>query len=87
LNADAAVGAAQTMLAERAHTIWNERCKAFEEQWRAECKQRKEQAQKDKDEVERQKRDAAGLRRSLSLLHLCGCRRRLRRSPMQMKKW
>src|SRR5690242_15914524 len=60
LNADAAVNAAQSLLAERAHTLWLERCKTFEEQWRAESNRRKEQAQKERaDEEERRKRDDA----------------------------
>jgi hypothetical protein len=57
LNADAAVNGAQSLLAERAHTIWLERCKTFETQWRAESTRRKEQAQKEQaDDEERRKR-------------------------------
>lgn len=56
-TANTAANAAECLIAERAQTIWNERCKTFEEQWRVEQKARKERAQNERVAEERRRRD------------------------------
>ena len=47
----------QQLLATRAHQAWIKRCKVFEEQWREECKRRKEREQRERAAQEAQRRE------------------------------